>query len=1024
MNDKQSGNVLAEYMRRIDNGEAVDVDAICQSHPEIEAELRSYIDNEAMLKEMVSKKETSQVSAQQETLKPGQSKETDKQFVGKMFGRYKLTRQLGQGAMGAVFLARDTHLERDVALKTPTISITDREEFLERFKREAQAAAHLKHPNICPVHDFGEVDGVPFITMGLINGHPLSRLVIKENKDQRWIATIVRTIAHALKHAHEQGVVHRDLKPGNILVENDGTPYITDFGLACRVDQEDQSRLTQEGAIMGTPSYMSPEQANGRTEEIGPGTDIYALGVILYELLCGETPFRGSLGSILAQITRDDPQPPREINQHCDKALSRLALKMMEKQPAERPASMGIVIEELDDFLSSPKSDPDVVDAQTQRNIDKLEATKKKIEGLVDRGQYAQAIRLLEIMAAITAPEAVGFASWARAELPRVKEIPKQKRDSLPAIIATTKKMIKKHDYGQAAELLQQIPSNMRTAEVSELLDQAIELQDEVDLLLTALRECVRRKQFNGIEENLKRLLEIKPGNRFAKELWESLQTYSKVPYKARNYNFDKKGRLLPKEDGIGKAVIGAIAFGVVVFGLMLYGITIYLKSGNETLAVTVDEEMLKNGEITLTFDGKDYIIDGPEFRLNIAPGEYGYEVRQGNTIVRNPETFTVVSDGKNVLEISRSPSKNSTQTTGSDLVESSKESWQPLFVNSTDTSAWQELGPFKVRNGLLVANEAGVAVTQKSYSNFELEFEWRIASGGNSGVYYRSSAQEILDYARQSRPYPGTEFQLLDNDKHKDGRSAYSSAGALYGVIPATEDATNPVGQWNTSRIVASGSNVEHWLNSQKVVSYQMGSTSWNQALGKAKFPQLRTNATSRSGLIAIQGHTGEIAFRNIRIRELDSKSVMNQTSPAVNANEINLFNGHDLTGWRDYESGSTKITGWQVRNGELTKSGPQVADIRTEKMYENFILDFEWKVGKDANSGVYYRVPYGLSQPGQGALEYQIIDKDFSKSQLKPEQRAGTIYGVVFSNGVAEKPTGQWNTGSIVARGNEIQH
>ena len=313
---------------------------------------------------------------------------------------------------------------------------------------------------------------------------------------------------------------------------------------------------------------------------------------------------------------------------------------------------------------------------------------------------------------------------------------------------------------------------------------------------------------------------------------------------------------------------------------------------------------------------------------------------------------------------------------------------------------------------------------TQISNSNFELEFEWRIASGGNSGVYYRSSAQEILDYARQSRPYPGTEFQLLDNDKHKDGRSAYSSAGALYGVIPATEDATNPVGQWNTSRIVASGSNVEHWLNSQKVVSYQMGSTSWNQALGKAKFPQLRTNATSRSGLIAIQGHTGEIAFRNIRIRELDSKSVMNQTSPAVNANEINLFNGHDLTGWRDYESGSTKITGWQVRNGELTKSGPQVADIRTEKMYENFILDFEWKVGKDANSGVYYRVPYGLSQPGQGALEYQIIDKDFSKSQLKPEQRAGTIYGVVFSNGVAEKPTGQWNTGSIVARGNEIQH
>jgi len=352
MNDKQSGNVLAEYMRRIDNGEAVDVDAICQSHPEIEAELRSYIDIEAMLKEMVSKKETSQVSAQQETLKPGQSKETDKQFVGKMFGRYKLTRQLGQGAMGAVFLARDTHLERDVALKTPTISITDREEFLERFKREAQAAAHLKHPNICPVHDFGEVDGVPFITMGLINGHPLSRLVIKENKDQRWIATIVRTIAHALKHAHEQGVVHRDLKPGNILVENDGTPYITDFGLACRVDQEDQSRLTQEGAIMGTPSYMSPEQAMG-ISSVTTAVDIYALGAIMYELLTGVPPYRGetALETIL-QIREGIIEPPSKKNSSLDYELELICLKCLQRDPEQRYETALSFVSDLEAWMN------------------------------------------------------------------------------------------------------------------------------------------------------------------------------------------------------------------------------------------------------------------------------------------------------------------------------------------------------------------------------------------------------------------------------------------------------------------------------------------------------------------------------------------------------------------------------------------------------------------------------------------------------------------------------------------------
>lgn len=364
MNDDQSGNVLADYMRRIDNGEIVDADAICEAHPEIAAELRSYIENEAMLADIITKKETSQFSAYQETVRPGQAKATDKQLVGKMFGRYKLIRPLGQGAMGAVYLARDTNLERDVALKIPTIAITDRQEFLERFKREAQSAAHLKHHNICPVHDFGEVDSVPYITMGLIDGHPLSRFVIKENKDHPWITTIVRTIADALKHAHKQGVIHRDLKPGNILVEEDGTPHITDFGLACRVDQEDQSRLTQEGAILGTPSYMAPEQADGRTQDIGAHTDVYALGVILYELLCGETPFRGALGSILAQITRDDPKPPTEINPYCHHDLSRLALKLMAKQPGDRPASMEVVINELDDILASQKSKTVVPDAK------------------------------------------------------------------------------------------------------------------------------------------------------------------------------------------------------------------------------------------------------------------------------------------------------------------------------------------------------------------------------------------------------------------------------------------------------------------------------------------------------------------------------------------------------------------------------------------------------------------------------------------------------------------------------------
>ena len=286
----------------------------------------------------------------------------------------------------------------------------------------------------------------------------------------------------------------------------------------------------------------------------------------------------------------------------------------------------------------------------------------------MQRGQYAQAVRLLEKMAALTASEAVGFANWARAEIPRVKAIPKKMRDGVPTIIETAKSLIKKHDYGQAAELLQQIPSHMQTAQSQKLLDKSVELQDEADLLSTSLRDCVRRRQFNGIEDNLKRLLQIKPGNRFARDLWESLQTYSKVSYKERDYKLDNKGQLLPHDEGIGNAVMVAIASGVFIFGLMLWGATIYLKSGNETLAVSIDEELLKNGEITLTFDGKEYVIDGPEFKLIVVAGEYGYEIRQGNTVIVNAENFTVVKGGRNVLEIERSsslpPSRSSAVTT------------------------------------------------------------------------------------------------------------------------------------------------------------------------------------------------------------------------------------------------------------------------------------------------------------------------------------------------------------------------
>jgi serine/threonine protein kinase len=195
--------------------------------------------------------------------------------------------------MGAVYLAHDTQLDRQVAIKIPHFDRGDGPEVLERFYRESRAAATLDHPNICPVHDVGEIDGVHYLVMAYIEGKPLSDFVRRDKPiPPRQVATIVRKLALALHEAHSHGVVHRDLKPANIMTNKRRELVIMDFGLARLTNKSSQSesRLTQSGIVMGTPSYMSPEQVMGDRNAMGPPCDIYSMGVIMNELLTGRLP--------------------------------------------------------------------------------------------------------------------------------------------------------------------------------------------------------------------------------------------------------------------------------------------------------------------------------------------------------------------------------------------------------------------------------------------------------------------------------------------------------------------------------------------------------------------------------------------------------------------------------------------------------------------------------------------------------------------------------------------------------------
>ncbi|HEV3084515.1 MAG TPA: serine/threonine-protein kinase [Gemmataceae bacterium] len=269
------------------------------------------------------------------------------------FGRYRLLKSLGEGAMGAVYLAHDTQLDRQVALKVPQFRAEEGSTARERFSREARAAAGLIHANICPVYDVGECNGVPYLTMGYIEGRPLAEL-LKSGKTftQRQSAMLVRKIALALEEAHRRGVVHRDLKPSNIMINQRGEPVVMDFGLAQRLVPGDV-RLTQSGLVIGTPAYMAPEQANGDLKAMGPCSDIYSLGAILYELMTGQTPFTGSMMGILVQLVTEEPAPPSQRRPGLDARLEAICLKALAKEPGQRYASMSAFAEALTDFLRS-----------------------------------------------------------------------------------------------------------------------------------------------------------------------------------------------------------------------------------------------------------------------------------------------------------------------------------------------------------------------------------------------------------------------------------------------------------------------------------------------------------------------------------------------------------------------------------------------------------------------------------------------------------------------------------------------
>jgi predicted Ser/Thr protein kinase len=341
--------ILADYLHAVEAGTPPDRALLLEQHPDLAADLGSFFRNRDAM-ERIAEPIKEQLPALAETIGASDAPSAALGTTIRYFGDYELLEEIARGGMGVVYKARQVSLDRYVAVKMILAGQFASAADVGRFRAEAEAAANLDHPNVLPIYEVNEHEGQQYFSMKLVKGGSLAGRVAELVRRPRDAAALVARLARAVYFAHQRGILHRDLKPANILMDPDGTPYITDFGLAKRMEKD--KGLTQSGAVVGTPSYMPPEQARAE-KQLTTATDVYALGAILYELLTGRPPFQAATAfDVILQVLEQEPQPPRQLQASVDRDLETVVLKCLAKQPGRRYESAAALADDLERWLA------------------------------------------------------------------------------------------------------------------------------------------------------------------------------------------------------------------------------------------------------------------------------------------------------------------------------------------------------------------------------------------------------------------------------------------------------------------------------------------------------------------------------------------------------------------------------------------------------------------------------------------------------------------------------------------------